>query len=63
MNSSLGEDYNKVILSPFLFLLAVRGLNVLMNVTVEVGLFTGYGVGTQGNVTYGRLKVGITLDR
>jgi len=33
-------------LSPFLFLIAAEGLNVMMNSLVEVGLFSGYKVGT-----------------
>ena len=32
-------------LSPFLFLLAAEGLNVLMKALVENGTFTGYKVG------------------
>ncbi|MCI73926.1 RNA-directed DNA polymerase (Reverse transcriptase), partial [Trifolium medium] len=32
-------------LSPFLFLLAAEGLNMLMEVMVERNLFTGYSVG------------------
>jgi len=32
-------------LSPILFLLAVEGLNVTMNVMVGNGLFSGYNVG------------------
>jgi hypothetical protein len=41
-------------LSPFLFLLAPKGLNVMMNATVEAGLFFGYDIG-QGvsiSITY-----------
>ncbi|MCI48432.1 RNA-directed DNA polymerase (Reverse transcriptase), partial [Trifolium medium] len=34
-------------LSPFLFLLAAEGLNVLMKATVERNLFTGYSIGVQ----------------
>jgi hypothetical protein len=38
-------------LSPFLFLLAAEGLNVMMKVVVEKGLFQGYDMGPQGNIT------------
>jgi len=34
-------------LSPFLFLIAVEGLNVMMNVLVEAGHFSGYKVGAK----------------
>jgi hypothetical protein len=34
-------------LSPFLFLFAVEGLNVLMDAVVERNLFTGYSIGVQ----------------
>lgn len=37
-------------LSPFLFLLAAKGFNVLMNVVVDANRFTGYGVGRVGEV-------------
>jgi hypothetical protein len=33
-------------LSPFLFLLAVEGLNVMMRAMVQSNLFTGYSIGT-----------------
>lgn len=36
--------------SPFLFLISVEGLYVLMNVEVEKGMYTGYGVGAQNIV-------------
>jgi len=32
-------------LSPFLFLIAAEGLNVMMQATIEAGLFNGYKVG------------------
>jgi len=34
-------------LSPFLFLLAAEGLNVMINSLVDNGLFSGYIVGAQ----------------
>lgn len=37
-------------LSPFLFLLAVEGFNVLMNAVVGAEMFRGYGVGNLGEV-------------
>ena len=37
-------------LSPFLFLMAIEGFNVLMNSMVEANLFKGYGVGCVGEV-------------
>jgi hypothetical protein len=43
-------------LSPFLFLLAAEGLNVLMEVVVEQNLFTGYSIGEQGQVTVSHLQ-------
>jgi len=33
-------------LSPFLFLIAAEGLNVMMNALVEAGIFSGYKVGS-----------------
>jgi len=33
-------------LSPFLFLLAAEGLNVMMKVVVKKGLFQGYDMGS-----------------
>jgi hypothetical protein len=38
--------------SPFLFLIVVEGLNLMMNVLVVTGLFTGYKVGTFDSVCY-----------
>jgi hypothetical protein len=38
-------------LSPFLFLLAAEGFNVLMNQMVGADLFNGYHVGRVGEVT------------
>ena len=42
-------------LSPFLFLLAAEGLNVMMSAMVLNGLFTPYGVGVQENVLVSHL--------
>jgi len=43
-------------LSPFLFLLAAEGLNVLMQAVVGVQLFTGYGVGSTNDVQVTHLQ-------
>ncbi|KAK2403398.1 hypothetical protein P8452_09421 [Trifolium repens] len=43
-------------LSPFLFLLAVEGLNVLMEAVVACNLFTGYIIGEQDPVTISHLQ-------
>lgn len=43
-------------LSPFLFLLAAEGLNVLMSVAVNVNLFTGYLVGAQAPIMLPHLQ-------
>ena len=43
-------------LSPFLFLLAAEGLNVLMSVAVNVNLFTGYLVGAQAPTVISHLQ-------
>jgi hypothetical protein len=43
-------------LSLFLFLLAVEGFNVLMNVVVDTHLFTGYGVGCANEVRLTHLQ-------
>lgn len=43
-------------LSPFLFLLAVEGLNVLMNATVDAGLYIGFGIGIQGTISISHLQ-------
>jgi hypothetical protein len=43
-------------LSPFLFLLAAEGLNVLMEAVVEQNLFTGYRVGEQDSVVVSHLQ-------
>jgi len=43
-------------LSPFLFLLAAEGSNVLMNYLVDVGLFRGYHVGCQNTVQIPHLQ-------
>ncbi|MCI38049.1 ribonuclease H protein, partial [Trifolium medium] len=43
-------------LSPFLFLLAAEGLNVLMTTMVERNLFTGYNVGEQGLISVSHLQ-------
>lgn len=46
MSLNLKEGFVKeTILHPFLYLLVVEGINVLMNETMKVGLFTGYSVG------------------
>jgi len=44
------------LLSPFLFLLAEEGLNVMMHTTVENNLFNGYGVGTSNSVVVSHLQ-------
>ena len=43
-------------LSPFLFLLAAEGLNVLMEAVVAQNLFTGYRVGVQDPVVVSHLQ-------
>ncbi|CAJ2632329.1 unnamed protein product [Trifolium pratense] len=43
-------------LSPFLFLLAAEGLNVLMEAMVARNLFQGYSVGGQGSVSVSHLQ-------
>ncbi|XP_045797669.1 uncharacterized protein LOC123891830 [Trifolium pratense] len=43
-------------LSPFLFLLAAEGLNVLMEAMVARNLFTGYSIGEQGMVSVSHLQ-------
>ncbi|KAK2380884.1 hypothetical protein QL285_068538 [Trifolium repens] len=43
-------------LSPFLFLLAAEGLNVLMEAVVASNLFTGYNIGEQDPVTVSHLQ-------
>jgi len=43
-------------LSPFLFLLAAEGLNVVMKSMVENNLFTGYGVGPANSVVVSHLQ-------
>jgi hypothetical protein len=43
-------------LSPFLYLLVVKGIDVLMNATMEVGLFTGYSVGRLDNISVSHLQ-------
>jgi hypothetical protein len=43
-------------LSPFLFLLAAEGLNVMMRALVEGNRFTGYSVGSQDAVTVSHLQ-------
>jgi len=43
-------------LSPFLFLLAAEGFNVLMHVVVEANLFSGYGVGRLSEVRLTHLQ-------
>ncbi|MCI01894.1 RNA-directed DNA polymerase (Reverse transcriptase), partial [Trifolium medium] len=43
-------------LSPFLFLLADEGLNMLMQVMVETSVFTGYRMGMQDSITVSHLQ-------
>ena len=43
-------------LSPFLFLLAAEGLNVMMKAMVENNLFTGYGVGHANSAVVSHLQ-------
>ena len=43
-------------LSPFLFLLAAEGFNVLMLSTIEVGLFSGYHVGHENALCLSHLQ-------
>ena len=43
-------------ISPFLFLIVNEGLNVMMNALVDVGLFTGYKVGTSPSVSITHLQ-------
>ena len=43
-------------LSPFLFLLAAEGLNVMMNSVVDNNLYKGYGVGTSNLVVVSDLQ-------
>jgi len=47
---------NEFPLSPFLFLLASEGLNVLMNSVVENNLYTCYGVGTYNSAVVSHLQ-------
>ncbi|MCI05860.1 RNA-directed DNA polymerase (Reverse transcriptase), partial [Trifolium medium] len=44
------------LLSPFLFLLAAEGLNVLMQAMVETGVFMGYRMGIQDSITVSHLQ-------
>jgi len=43
-------------LSPFLFLLAAEGLNVMMTLMVKNNLFTGYGVGHTNDIVVSHLQ-------
>lgn len=43
-------------LSPFLYLLDVEGINVMMNATMKVGLFTRYRVGRSDNISVSHLQ-------
>ena len=43
-------------LSPFLFLIAAEGLNVMMKALIEVGLFSGYKVGANNHVSITHLQ-------
>lgn len=63
VNGSLTEEFNFKRglrqgdpLSPFLFLLAAEGLNVMMKSMVENNLFTGYGVGHENSVVVSHLQ-------
>ena len=42
-------------LSPFLFLLAAEGLNVLMKAMVEANIFTGYSIGANHHTVISHL--------
>ncbi|PNX74486.1 cysteine-rich receptor-like protein kinase [Trifolium pratense] len=44
------------LMSPFLFLLAAEGLNVLMEAMIAQNLFTGYNIGEQGSMTVSHLQ-------
>lgn len=44
-------------LSPFLFLLAAKGFNVLMNALVNANLYRGYSVDRQGDVQLSHLQL------
>lgn len=61
MNESLTDEFkfefnNMILFLSFLFLLAVEGLNVMMNVIVE-NSFTGYGIGPQIPVFVSHLQL------
>jgi len=43
-------------LSPFLFLIAAEGLNVLMTAATEANLFTGYSVGSTNPTVISHLQ-------
>jgi len=43
-------------LSPFLFLIAVEGLNVMMKALVDAGLFSGYKVGAHNHISITHLQ-------
>jgi len=43
-------------LSPFLFLIAAEGLNVMMSQTVNQNLFTGYSVGAHNDIVLSHLQ-------
>lgn len=43
-------------LSPFLFLIAVEGINVLMKTTIVFGLLIGYYVGRSNNISVSHLQ-------
>jgi hypothetical protein len=42
-------------LSPFLFLLAAKGLNVLIQAMVDINVFMGYTIGTQDPISVSHL--------
>ncbi|XP_024630861.1 uncharacterized protein [Medicago truncatula] len=43
-------------LSPFLFMVSTEGINVLMNSLMEAGLFQGYDVGRENNMSLSHLQ-------
>lgn len=43
-------------LSPFLFLIAVKGLNIMLSSTIEVGLFSNYKMGREEVVSISHLQ-------
>jgi len=45
------------LISPILYLLVVKGINVLMNSAMEVGLFTSYSFGCSYNISVSHLQL------